>query len=787
MKNIYSTLKKQKHIVVLFVTGIVHLLCVYGHALKEPNNVLSVTGGDGIKNYYAYITEISQEGAVNQLSFNYPYGESYLFTDSHPFLARTLHYVNKIFPCTEHYSIGILNILMILNILFTYLVLFLLLRRFIKKEWYALLWAFAIMLLQPQIDRLGGHLSLSYSVAIPLCFYWIVLYYQTNRKILYAILLLISNFIWLGTHTYLGVMTCAFVFLFDAYQCFFHKEYRNKKDIGLGILKSVAPLVLFLIYLTAIDIHTGRTNNPWGFFAYSSNLKTIFLPYCGWLARFLQSKIPYHIEWEGAAYIGLISVSCIFIFICFFVKRLYARYIKKRIWQQLPFEMGLFAPALFAAIICLLFSMGYPFRLGLESLLDYLSFVKNFRATGRFAWLFFFVATTFSAYTIYHYAQIKLKNKKKIFAYFLLIITPIVTMTEGIYYQKSACKNLFKTPNLFLQQNLEPEHQKALQKINSTEYQALIPLPYYQGSENFDKTPIDNIREISTIFAYHLKLPHAASFLARTSIKESGNLTQMFAPEYYKKLIANDIPSDKKFLILYLSERDALTEYEQDFLKKATFLFKVNDVEFWEIAPAKITEVISKPYISDFNQKRESLVFQDNCFLSRPDSTVFLFSFDTNTSQYKFIGNGAYQQPKKEKRSIFAEIPPQKLDENREYEISFWYYVGGKNYGQDKLSWTIFISQKDEASGETFPLLDAGSRSTPVVLDDWALATYRFTIPNRNFSTHFVISKTKCKGYQTTLDEFLVRPLDVDVYRIIEEDKSEITKLYKNGQIIENH
>jgi len=786
MKKTYSILVKGKYLIILFITGIVHLFFVYGHAFKQPNDVLSVSDGDGMKNYYAYITEV-KSGENNQLSFNYPYGESYLFTDSNPFLARTLHYLNNLFPNTEHYSIGILNILMILNILATYLVLFLLIRCFVKKEWYALLWAFAIMLLQPQIDRLGGHLSLSYSLAIPLCFYWVVLYYQTNRKILYGCLLLGSNFLWLGTHAYLGVMTCAFTFLFDAHQYFVHKEFRNRKEIGLILLKSIVPLVIFLIYLSVTDIHTGRTTNPWGFFAYGSNLASIFLPYCGWGARLLQRTIPIHQTWEGIAYIGLFSTICVVALVVFFIKSLIARYIKKRTCKKLPFEMGLFAPALFAALICLLFSMGFPFKLGLRFLLDQLSFIKNFRATGRFAWTFFFVITTFSSYAIYQYTQVKWKHKKKIFIYLILIGAPIFTMLEGVSYQKTAYKELFRTKNIFLFQNLDTACQEALKTINSEEYQAIIPLPFYQGSENFSKDAPTHIHNVSNLFAYHFALPLMASHMARTSIWESRNLTQMFAPEYYKKLITSDIPSDKKFLIICMPDNNALTEYEQDFLKKATFLFKANEVEFWEIEASKITEVITLPYIDDFKEKRDALIFQENYFLSKPDTTVFLLSFDTEAAKYKFLGNGAYEQPLKERYSIFTKIEQGKLEENREYELSFWYYIGGENYGQDKLNWTIFISQKDEVSGENIALLQERSRSqgNPIVLGDWAFTAYRFTIKNKNLPTQFVITKTPCKGYQTTIDEILIRPVDVDVYRILEEDNMGIKKLYKNGHIIE--
>jgi len=362
--------------------------------------------------------------------------------------------------------------------------------------------------------------------------------------------------------------------------------------------------------------------------------------------------------------------------------------VKKRTAQKSAFETGLFAPALFAAVICLLVSMGYPFKWGMESLLDQLSFIKTFRTVGRFAWVFFFVATTFAAYIIYQYAQIiNRKNNKKILVYILLIAAPVFTMIEGTPYQKTAYNNLFNIKNVFLRQNLDEEYQKALEQINPSEYQAIIPLPFYQGSGNFTKLApsnnnacdMCNIYDISQIFAYHLELPLMASYFARTSIWESRNLIQMFAPEYYKKLIAEDIPSDKKFLIVCFPINNALSKYEQDFLKKSTFLFKANEVEFWEISPEKMTEIITAPYIAAFHQKRDSLTLQNGCLLSHPDSTVFLFSFDDYPSRYKFLGSGAYEQPSKEKQSIFAEIAAGKLEENRQYEASLWYYVGGEN------------------------------------------------------------------------------------------------------------
>jgi hypothetical protein len=247
------------------------------------------------------------------------------------------------------------------------------------------------------------------------------------------------------------------------------------------------------------------------------------------------------------------------------------------------------------------------------------------------------------------------------------------------------------------------------------------------------------------------------------------------------------LDSDKVLLVCDRGALDNKAYMAEDEFKSVLMALKANEIEFWEITPDKMLEVITAPYFTDFEEKRDSLISQNGYLLSKPDSTVFLFSFDANPSLYPFLGNGAYEQPKKEEKSLFAEIESGKLDENREYEISFWNYVGGENYGQDKQSWRIFISQREEASEQDIPLLEAISRTTPIILGDWALATYRFMIQDRNLPTRFSISRTRCKGYQTTIDEVLIRPLDVNVWRVLEEDESGVRKLYKNGQIIESY
>ena len=64
----------------------------------------------------------------------------------------------------------------------------------------------------------------------------------------------------------------------------------------------------------------------------------------------------------------------------------------------------------FASFVLLLFSMGYPFKLGGEGILDAIPFIKQFRSPGRFAWVFYFVATIGSTIILSKYFLVKVNN-----------------------------------------------------------------------------------------------------------------------------------------------------------------------------------------------------------------------------------------------------------------------------------------------------------------------------------------------------------------------------------------
>ena len=96
---------------------------------------------------------------------------------------------------------------------------------------------------------------------------------------------------------------------------------------------------------------------------------------------------------------------------------------------MLFFNSELLNISLISGFIVLLFAMAFPFK-QIPNLVDYIPIIKQFRATGRFTWPFYFVAIVFAA-TVMQEIYLKSNDRrKKIFALLLCIIVGIFNIVE---------------------------------------------------------------------------------------------------------------------------------------------------------------------------------------------------------------------------------------------------------------------------------------------------------------------------------------------------------------------
>ena len=418
---------------------------------------------------------------------NYPYGEHFMYTDCHPILVIPLKFLADYFPCIIEYQIGILNSLMILSILLTAIVLLLLFYELNIHYLLAALGAFGITVLSPQIFRLTGHFALSYSFMIPLVILLLIKYTNKSKNSYLAILtalILISFF----THAYLGMIATVLVLTYAFLDFLISTKKSIIKPIPIFI-SSAFPLGVFYFFVKLTDTHTGRTTNPWGIFDNHADPITVFLPthppfkfIKNWLFPTTDQS------WEGWAYIGIFTILALLFYTFIFLKTL----IKN---QKLQFDTfwvdnKIVRTLLLSGFVILAFSMLLPFRLGMKELLEYIEPIKQFRSIGRFAWVFYFTSTIFLIDVTNTLVQYLINRKKVLFGYTLLILIPVSLAVEGLAYHSEVSKTITQSPNLFDRFQLDQQFQQDLNTINSKDFQAIIPFPYYYiGSENFGKSP----------------------------------------------------------------------------------------------------------------------------------------------------------------------------------------------------------------------------------------------------------------------------------------------------------
>lgn len=763
-----ENIKNKLPYLILISLGIVIVFFFYGKVLLSPNNYMFSSKGDGIKNYFTYAYHIKHNASLTNFEgMNYPYGESYLYTDCHPVFASTFKFLSPVFPFLETHAVGVLNLIMILSIFFTFLIVYLLLVELKLNKWISILFSISITLLAPQIFRLGGHLALSYSVAIPLSWY-LILKAINNPRGYYFVLLLLNNLFWMLIHAYLGIIVISFLFSILVVKILTDKPKRDYlfSYIWLGTA-IIAPLIIFYSFTIIADTHVGRTNNPSGFFLYNAEFDDILMPY-GDPFRPLLDKLTggvIKLEWEARGYIGMVNAILFIALLIIALVSIFKR--STRALLKNIFDNRLLNISLIAASIVLLFALAIPFK-QFPDLLEVFPVFKQFRATGRFVWPFYFAFTIFAAYIFQKKVILKFIDKKKtIPGIVILVLVTAVSCLEGYHYHYDISKRISKNPNVFNTYLLAGDFQKAIDRIDPDDYQAIISLPfYYQGSESYGRPIVDEAVLSSLIFSYHTGLPGVCANLTRTSVEESKRIVQIISPNYYEKKIVNDFPDKKAFLIVKTG--DNLSQYERAISNKGESIFKTDKFELLTISFEQLFSDDKNTVLSDFNERRPDLLKQESFYVSDSSSALYYNSFENSRSDTSFRGQGSFSSIKKGK-NVFAEFPPNTFDEGKEYDLSMWMYNGEPD--ALNLWFRLIVEEYDETNDQWYESTFFPEKAE-VIFDNWSLVEAVFKVKDPN-NRIYIVSKGKDNSKASLhVDDILIKEKGIDIYMLYKNDKS---------------
>lgn len=450
-------------IISAFVTAFYHEI------IFHPGNYTFGWEGDGLKNYYFAKYYINDSGAeLNHLrGMNYPYGENLNYADAQPLLTWIFKWINMHLFNTGNGFVTATFILFLISIPLSGLVLLEIFFHYRITGWLAAVFACAIALLSPQIQRITFHVYLSYSFVLPAA--WLLfLIFKNNQRIAAAAVLVLFTAMAGYLHPYYTALCAAMIFFLIVMERSFSLRHKFKYVLALAVL----PVIIYrLILLIGYQGLSDFAQHPYGAFgeAYRSRPEDVFFPnQASEWNRVLNLRWIAHAGYEGEAFTGWALTLTGFAFIAYVI----VTGIRNKSFSQFSYfktSRGL----LISACIIFIFSAGaLHFILPIEIQDRVPSFLTQFRTYGRLAWINYYFLSVFLCITFYFFISKPVASYIKVMLCFLFIALCIADAAE---------MNM-RVAKLLKERKMEMDNKAylpLLNGINARAYQAIISLPYF--------------------------------------------------------------------------------------------------------------------------------------------------------------------------------------------------------------------------------------------------------------------------------------------------------------------
>ncbi len=754
-----------KGFILTLVLSIFFLYFFFGKLTTDINHKYYGAGSDGLQAYYHTLYHVKHDSSYwHSSSVNYPYGEQVVFTGCQPLLTNTIKVISKVIDISD-YTLGMINIIMLSSIIFSALFIYLIFKHFKVTTWFGAISAVGIAFMSPQIIRIGGHYSLAYQCAIPL-FILLLLKFYSFPSFKKSTVIGLFVFFMAGTHLYFfsffAIIALCFwtLILFQNNSITENKFAKRLKFCSVhGFIQLIIPFVLIQIIMISTNHIHDRTNHPWGFFTFVTNLAGVFYSnnkiYTPFLDSFIKPLYP-PTTVEGNVYAGLFATTMIVLLIIIAVKQLVFFKLKKVL---IPINQPFLTAMFWAGIFGLVISFGYPFSLkGKEWLLDYAGPLNQFRGISRFAWIFYYAINIVAIYKVDEW----LKQTNKYIKTTLMLI-PICMISIDAYSNCNGFQDLLnnKIPRLDDVANKLPEDQW-LQQLNVSKYQAIIGLPtYHVGSENLWIAPETKMVEDIIVNCLKTGLSTTMVFSSRVSLSQTYKNAAMVKEPYRDLEIVNDFKNNKPFLVLV--RENELNAEEKELLKLCT---RIKDTPLFSVYELEVKALKNKAdnlYEKTEERMKSSKLVRFGDFLTTDSVQRFIYNgFENENYPLSFIGHGAHQAILKDGTELFRGQFANYKDE--EYLVSFWM----ENYTRDVYPRTwVFINYID-AQGTTYYTDAFNIHSFLKALDgNWGLIERKIKLRSKDES--IAISAANYDLYTNKdsmiVDELMIRPISDTLYK----------------------
>ncbi|MEO8590296.1 MAG: hypothetical protein ABI432_13060 [Flavobacteriales bacterium] len=729
---------------ILTVAMIAFLYAFYAPVFKWPNSMLFSGEGDGLKNYFTYVWHVDHDAAPLHFGgSNYPYGDHVFFTDGHPLLSWVL----RSLPFLAPFKIAIVNMSLVFGLVLCAWCLFAILHRSGVPPWAAALGAFGLTVLEPQIFRMSGHLALAHCWIFPLTWYLLLRTRDGTRRWLWAGLSGASVLVAFLIHPYLGMMNAMFVVGYYAWLLFsrWRANWKQWTTYAEPLLIAVLPMVLFMLLLTSSDAALDRPDKPYMAAAYVTHPFSLLVATHPPLSVVFFKFFRYEkLDWETWCYLGSASVLMLVIVAGVQVKRWAVRSDERGAHDDLDISLG-------AAFLVLLFAM----NMWQDLFGKWFPMLAQFRATGRFAWAFYYVCGVFSTVRAYQYLYLRGTARRAIAAVVFITLIGLYTV-EGWDQHLRMSAAIVNTPNLFEPHTGEEDFAALVSATIASEANAIIPLPYvHVGSDRYQKDGTEKLLALAYPLAFRTNTPLMAGATIRTSLQRTRALMALLTPLTFPKTVAQDVPADARFLLLW--SKEALEPEEERLWQRGTPVFENGIAALRIISASDLFACDQEARSKQFEMQRTSMVKRDGWLFSLSDTTVSRILLDRAWSPGEAAGR-ASSLP--EYNTLF-ELAPGSLDSALTYEASFIYHA----VGTDALNISLILENSLGDGSDTQWEVVRNLRTLPMQFEDRTIATVTFkpAHPDRRYKLYLHGYNELKDPYE--VDHLLLRPLGVDAWR----------------------
>lgn len=683
-------------------------------------------GGDALMLYYNNAFHTRYDEGSQLRSTNYPDGEYIYLTDAQGAISNVMQWINRHVTDISYQTVGFVNAINLYLLFAAVIMVFFLLRALKAHMFTAILFAPLIVLLSPQIARMGGHFGLAYPFLIPMAMLWFLRKYRVGQLEKRDGLMFAISLFFTFNNPYTGFNVCFFLIaagvLLFATEGFKWKNWKKPAIIsGMGLLT----LGLVFLNFKLFDPVHDRLNPQWGFFVYHATFEGLFHPPTSilhdWLTRnkFMVSEVQY----EAFLNVGIVTTLALAVMLLMTLSGPLLGKKRSSLQRLAPENRILIGAALLLFLVAANTSLIKVSESWMEQNLGWL---LMFKASGRLGWTFYFALTVTAV--VFIDRLFRITTPWFMAAMFSLLLAAIWN-SEINQYMRPKFKDVFQAN--FFSQEKEQEMLDVLSqnKIDIKDYQAILSVPKMiawtdkiLSRSNF-RTEIYSVR-----ISMATGLPLANSMLSRIGLKHTLDRVQMYSNPLIERSLLQKFPNQKDILLVVGSDVIAELKDGEKFLLDISQ--RVAENKEFSLYRLRLSDLANNAAL----QKAKADI-QGGAF-SAP--TLHL-NFDDQPSAHTFYGAGSRQTVTGE--SLIHEfISP--FERDTQMVFSAWTYIDPGKWGAG--FWLLSLR---DSSGAELKNIQVETRRANDTQDSWIRSSTQVAIP---------------RGAHLRISSFGEKPLIVD-------------------------